>query len=102
MGPQASSYWYNENMRERQGRVSAKRASDRAFGLVFAGLFGLIALIGWLLSGGILTWAIATSGALLLLAAVVPGVLMPLNRLWTRLGYRVAMVSNHVLLGSFF
>jgi hypothetical protein len=82
--------------------VSAKRASDRVFGLVFACLFGLIAAIGWVLMGRILSWAIAISGALLLLALTAPGILMPANRLWTLLGQRIAVVSNYVLLGLFF
>jgi hypothetical protein len=82
--------------------VSIKRPADRTFGLVFAALFGLVALVGWLLSGRILLWAIALAGALLVPALFVPGILMPLNRLWTRLGQRIAIVINHLLLGSFF
>ena len=82
--------------------VSANRASDRAFGLVFAGLFGLIALVGWRLSGLVPVWAVGVSALLLVVAALVPGLLLPLNRLWTHLGGRIAIVVNHVLLGAFF
>ena len=82
--------------------MSDPRPGDRTFGLVFAGLFGLITLIGWLLSGRVLGWAVALAGGLLLLALFAPGLLMPLNRLWTRLGRRIAIASNYALLGSFF
>jgi hypothetical protein len=82
--------------------VSANRPSDRTFGLVFAGLFGMIALIGWRLSGQIPVWAIGVAGALLVVAMLMPGLLLPLNRLWTYLGGRIGIVVNHVLLGSFF
>ena len=82
--------------------MSANRPTDRAFGLVFAGLFGLIALIGWRVSGQIPVWAIGVSGLLLVAAMLAPGLLLPLNRLWTQLGSRIGIVVNHVLLGGFF
>lgn len=82
--------------------VNVKRPGDRTFGLVFAALFGAVALIGWLAFGRLLGWALAVSGLLLLLALVSPGILMPLNRLWVWFGHRIAFVVNHVLLGSFF
>ena len=82
--------------------MSDPRPGDRTFGLVFAGLFGLITLISWLLADRILGWAVTLAGSLLLLALFAPGLLMPLNRLWTRLGRRIAIASNYVLLGSFF
>jgi hypothetical protein len=69
---------------------------------VFAGLFSLVALIGWSLSGRVVSWAIGVSGTLLLLALVSPSLLMPLNRAWMRIGLRLGMVSNTLLLGAFF
>jgi hypothetical protein len=62
--------------------VSANRPSDRAFGLVFTALFGLIALIGWRVSGLVPVWAIGASGLLFVVTVLVPGLLLPLNRLW--------------------
>ena len=82
--------------------MSAKRPGDRAFGLVFAALFAAIASVGWLLSGRILVWALGISGFLLVTALLAPGLLMPLNRLWTLLGHRIGVVTNHILLGIFF
>lgn len=82
--------------------MSARRPRDRTFGLVFAALFAAIATLGWLLSGRVLAWAIGISGALLVTALLAPGLLMPFNRLWTRLGHRIGVVTNHLLLGIFF
>jgi hypothetical protein len=82
--------------------VAEKRPGDRVFGLVLGAVFGLIALIGWFLSGRILTWAVGISGGFLVLALFAPGLLMPLNRIWGRLALRVASVINHLLLGLFF
>ncbi len=79
-----------------------RRPSDRAFGLVFAGVFGAIALIVWLVSGRLLLWAVEISAGLLIASLLVPGSLMPLNRLWTQLGHRLGIVTNYLLLGAFF
>jgi hypothetical protein len=79
-----------------------KRLGNRAFGLAIAAVFSAIAAIGWLLAGQILYWALGTSAFLLVSALLTPGLLMPLNRLWTLLGQRIGIVSNHLLLGLFF
>jgi hypothetical protein len=89
-------------MESQEDPVTERRPSDRAFGLVFSGLFGAIALAAWALGGRPLPWALALGGALLVLAVVAPGVLLPANRLWGLLGQRVARLSNFVLLGSFY
>jgi hypothetical protein len=82
--------------------MATKRPGNRAFGLMMAALFSVVATIAWLLSGQILLWAFAISGVLLVTALLVPGLLMPLNRLWMLLGQRIGVVSNHLLLGIFF
>lgn len=82
--------------------MAMKRASDRAFGLVFGGVFALLATIGWLLTGGIPVWAAALSAGFVLCALLMPGLLMPINRLWSRVGGTIAAVVNFVLLGLFF
>lgn len=35
-------------------------------------------------------------------ALLVPGLLMPANRIWTLFGQCIGIVSNHLLLGAFF
>lgn len=82
--------------------MSTQRTSDRAFGFAFAAVFGVIAGVGWLAFGRIFAWAGYVSGLLFAFALVAPSLLMPLNRLWTRLAARIAIVSNTLLLGAFF
>ncbi len=79
-----------------------KRLGDRTFGLVLAAFFGLIALLGWWITGRIPIWAASISGSLLLVACVAPGILLPINRMWARLGHRLGSVFNHVVLSLFF
>jgi len=40
--------------------------------------------------------------AFLAVALALPGLLMPLNRLWEMLGHRLGLVTNAILLGTFF
>jgi hypothetical protein len=88
---------------QRKGASLAEnRLTNRAFGLAFAVVFGVITGIGWLLGGQVPQWAVATSAALLLLALIAPGILMPLNRIWTWLAHHIGFVTNHLLLGVFF
>jgi len=75
---------------------------DRAFGLMFAAVFAVIAGVGLFVYGVVLTWVITASAVFLVLALALPGVLLPLNRLWAGLGVRLGHVSNFVLLGLFF
>lgn len=82
--------------------MSAVRPSDRAFGLVFAALFAAIAGAAFAWTGRAPSWALALAAALLALALAAPGVLMPANRLWSRLGRRLALLSNGLLLGGFY
>ena len=76
--------------------------SDRAFGLMFAGVFAAIAAVGWLAFDVALAWAAAVAGGFLVIALLVPGVLLPLNRLWSGFAHRLGQLSNAVLLGLFF
>jgi hypothetical protein len=82
--------------------VNGKLPSDRSFGLVFASLFGVIALAGWLAFDRVFLWPLGIAGVLAALALVAPTLLMPLNRLWAGLGHRIAFAVNQILLGAFF
>ena len=82
--------------------MQAKRLSDRNFGLMFAAVFSLIAVVVWLVNGSYQYWAAEIAVAFLLVALVWPAALMPLNRLWEQLGHRLGLVSNAVLLSTFF
>jgi hypothetical protein len=80
-----------------------KTSSDRSFGLVFACLFliigGSLMLAG---PGSAYLWFLP-AGALFLAAAVLaPGMLAPLNRVWTRFGLLLHAIVSPVVLGSIF
>jgi hypothetical protein len=82
--------------------MHAKPLSDRKFGFVFAVVFVLIAGLVWLINGSWQYWAMVVALAFALLALAAPMLLMPLNRLWMRFGHRLGMVTNALLLGTFF
>ena len=77
--------------------------SNRSFGWVFTGFFGLTAIWPLLRNhGGVRWWAAVVSGIFLVLTLVIPDVLEPLNRLWMKLALLLARVVNPVILGLMF
>ena len=82
--------------------MTQPRLSDRKFGLIFAAIFAIFTTVGWFGFDVILSWAMVSSGAFLTLALIVPGALMPLNRLWGLLTGRIHRVVNFTLLALFF
>jgi hypothetical protein len=81
--------------------MSRVHQSERAFGLTFAAVFSLLAGVGWLLFDTVLYWALVLSAVFGLMALTTPGLLLPLNRLWAVLGYRLGQLNNYVILGLF-
>lgn len=77
-------------------------SSDRSFGFVFAAVFLIIGLYPLFHAAGIRLWAVALSGTFLLLAALVPQVLAPANRLWTKFGLLLHNIVSPVALGVLF
>ena len=77
-------------------------SSDRAFGVVFAVVFTIVALWPLLDGRGPRWWALVAAAAFGLVAAVRPGLLAPLNRLWTRLGLLLHRVVNPIVMGLMF
>ena len=78
------------------------RQTDRNFGLTFATVFTVIFSVAWWVFDALIIWLLMVAGTFLVMALAVPGILMPLNRLWADFSTRLAVVSNHVILGSFF
>jgi len=77
-------------------------SSDRGFGFVFAGFFGLIGVLKlWRGSGGA-EWWLGAAAVVLVLALVVPMVLGPFNRLWMRFGLLLHRVMNPLVMGLLF
>jgi len=82
--------------------LEAKRLADRTFGLVFAGVFGVLAAVIWLTSGTLYAWLVGVAAAFAAAALLCPMLLMPLNRLWMQFGLRLGVVTNAVLLSVFY
>lgn len=81
---------------------AAQGSSDRGFGFVFAGFFGLIgALKLWRGSGGF-GWWLGAAAIVLAVALVAPALLGPFNRLWTRFGLLLHRVTSPLIMGLMF
>jgi hypothetical protein len=77
-------------------------STNRGFGFVFTGFCALVGTIK-LFTGtpGIEYW-FAASAAFLAAALLAPGILAPLNRLWTRLAMVLYKVMNPITMGLLF
>ena len=90
---------FHESLRRDDEVVSS---SDRSFGLLFAGLFGLIGVaklwhasdLGWLWLGA--------AGTSLTIALIAPAILAPANRAWLKLGLLMHCVVEPVVMGLVF
>lgn len=76
--------------------------SDRGFGFVFAGVFGIVTAISLWRSGTAWHWALPVAAVFLLVALVYPRLLGPLNRLWLKFGLLLYKVMNPLILGLLF
>jgi hypothetical protein len=81
---------------------SVKTSSDRSFGLIFAIVFGVIAV--WPLLNGfpLRSWATWLSFAFVMIALIAPTRLAPLNRRWTQFGLFLHKIVNPIILGLIF
>lgn len=83
-------------------RTEVKMGSERAFGIVFAIVFALIALWPLLGGGGVRPWAAATGAAFLGAAFLAPRALRPLNVLWFRFGMLLHRIVSPIVMGFLF
>lgn len=79
-----------------------KGSSDRAFGLVFTIVFGIIACYPLLSGGAIRLWSLIVAGIFLVLALLIPAVLAPANRLWMKFGELLHRIVSPLALGIVF
>lgn len=77
-------------------------SSDRAFGAVFTVVFLLLGCWPLIKGRDPWLWAWAISGAFLAISVFKPGLLQPLNWLWTRFGILLGMVVSPIVLGIIF
>ena len=85
---------------EREEEVSG--SSDRGFGFVFTAVFLIVGLWPLLGGGTPYWWALALSALFLLVSLARPGLLKPLNRVWTRFGLLLHKITNPVIMGFLF
>jgi hypothetical protein len=86
----------------RSSHHDIKTSSNRSFGLVFGGVFALLALWSWYKAG---TWwpvHLAISAVCTFLAVFFADVLAPANRIWTKLGFLLAKIVNPIVMGLIF
>ena len=81
---------------------AAKPGSERAFGLVFAGVFLLVALWPLFERAPPRTWAIAVAAVFALCAGLAPRLLALPNRLWFRFGELLHRIVSPIALGVIF
>lgn len=77
-------------------------SSNRAFGLVFATVFGVIGLFPLPFGGMPRAWALIVAAGFAALAFLLPAALAPLNRLWGRFGMLLHKVTSPLVLGFLF
>ena len=77
-------------------------SSNRAFGFVFAAVFLVVAVAPLFVGRPMHIWSLVVSGAFGLTALVVPAVLAPINRLWTKFGLLLHKIVSPVVLGFMF
>jgi hypothetical protein len=82
--------------------LALRRQSNRSFGLLFAGVFVVLTGVGWLFSGTLWTWALATAAALAALALLLPGLLLLPNLLWEQLASRIAVLNTYLIVSAIF
>jgi hypothetical protein len=77
-------------------------SSDRSFGLVFAGFFAVVGGVQLWSQAEAWIWWFGVAGLFLAIAWLRPGLLAPLNRLWTRLGLLLFRVVNPIVMAILF
>ena len=82
--------------------AQAKVLSNRSFGLIFAGIFSVIALFPMLGKSEPRVWALIIAGLFTLFSLAAPQLLAPLNRAWNRFGQFMHKIVNPLLMGLIF
>ena len=78
--------------------MRSKTASNRSFGLLIAAVLALIAALQWGRGGAILAWLVVAA-FFLVVAIAMPRLLLPLKRLWLKLGNVLHLVISPIVLG---
>jgi hypothetical protein len=97
--PKIELGWFHESFREHS---DSKEASPRAFGLTFAAVFLVIAVLPMFRHGQPRVWSFVVGLVLLVIASTLPGLLGPLNRIWSLAGSLLNPLMTQVLMGLVF
>ncbi len=81
---------------------TVKAGSDRAFGITFAVVFGILTGIHWWHDGHWVRELGTTSLLFLAAGLLVPSVLGPLNRAWLKFGLLLHKIVNPLIMGLLF
>jgi hypothetical protein len=84
------------------GHRKIEMGSERSFGLVFAGVFALIALYPALHGRDVRFWALGLSAVMLSAAFLAPALLALPNRAWFKLGLLLGRVTTPIVMGILF
>jgi len=79
-----------------------KGSSDRSFGFVFAVVFAIIGFWPFYATGKVHIWALVVAAVFVGVALVVPKLLAPLNKIWTKFGLLLHKIVNPVIMGLLF
>lgn len=79
-----------------------ERSSDRSFGLVFAGVFLIVACWPLFYREFPRWWALGVTAVFAIVAVWKPALLSGLNQLWTRLGLLLGKIVSPIALGILF
>jgi hypothetical protein len=90
---------FHESLRENS---DFNVASPRAFGLTFAAVFFVIGVLPVFRHGQLRVWSFAVALILLAIALARPGLLGPLNRVWSLAGSLLHRIMTPVLMGFVF
>ena len=82
--------------------AAVKPLANRTFGLIFAAIFTLIALLPILFGGDLRQWAALLAAAFFIPAVLFPKILAPLNLLWAKFGLLMHKIVNPILMGLIF
>jgi predicted membrane metal-binding protein len=85
-----------------QGNTEVTMGSDRSFGLVFAVVFLIVALLPLWGGGDIRIWALIVAVIFVVVSFTVPKVLRPLNRVWFLFGLLLHKVVSPIVMGFLF
>ncbi|HEX9701616.1 MAG TPA: SxtJ family membrane protein [Rhodospirillales bacterium] len=92
---------FHEDLK-RQDEGEVKAGSERAFGMVFAGVFAAIALWPILDDGKLRAWAAVIAVFFFAAGLLMPPLLKPLNRVWFLFGLALNRVVSPLVMALIF